>query len=266
MTIKEIINQMWTAIKARFSTATNLVNGSAVGSLRTSFARAEDESYTMGVFSFAEGRDCMARDAFSHAEGEGTIAHAHQHVQGRYNVEDPYSKYFHIVGGGDSKDARSNLYTLDKEGNGWFKGNVYIGGTDMNDLPAVKTCATLDVYNNLAVGMWCSAIGRNQLICGNGNAPDTENKYAFIVGAGDDDSPQNGVTVDRRGNVWLLNNLYVGTNSSGASQDACQFNLRDFWWDTTQALKDMSSSLASLNDSVRDLTTRLEGLESQARQ
>lgn len=247
MTIKEIITQMWATIKARFSTATNLVNGSAAGSLRTSFAKAEDESYTMGVFCFAEGHDCVAKDYVSHAEGVGTIAHAYQHVQGKYNVEDPNSRYIHIVGGG-SEEARSNLYTLDTNGNAWFKGKVHIGGTDMDNLPTVKTCATLDYNNNLAVGRWCNTIGSYHLICGNGNKPDTENKFAFIVGAGDADTPSNGFTVDHCGCAWLKADLYIG----GTPEEPL-FRLNRFAMDVKEQLERMATNLTQFNERLSTL-------------
>lgn len=255
MTIKEIITQMWAAIKARFSTATNLVNGSAAGSLRTSFAKAEDESYTMGVFCFAEGKDCMAKDYVSHAEGNGTIAHAYQHVQGKYNVEDPNSRYIHIVGGG-SEEARSNLYTLDMNGNAWFKGKVYSGGADVDDKQNAKTFATVDYFNNLAVGRWCDTTGSDHLICGNGNEPDTENRFAFIVGAGDDTSQHNGFTVDRYGYAWVLGDLYVG-----GTWDEPHFRLRRFKVDTEAELKSINQSLENHFKLIDELENRVIHLE-----
>ena len=57
-----------------------------------------------------------------------------QHVQGTYNILDTEGsitkkgKYAHIVGNGTSA-KRSNAYTLDWDGNGWFAGDVYVGST-----------------------------------------------------------------------------------------------------------------------------------------
>lgn len=94
---------------------TNLVNGSSTGSLRTTGSFKESTSYTMGDYAFAEGRGTKALAAY-------------QHVQGRYNIEDT-EKYADIVGNGTSTMTKSNAYTLDWNGNGWFSGDVYTGST-----------------------------------------------------------------------------------------------------------------------------------------
>lgn len=91
-----------------------------------------------------EGSKTVAHGSDSHAEGEGTIASANahaQHVQGRYNLQDTDKKYAHIVGNG-TEDARSNAHTIDWDGNAWFAGKIYIGGTGQDDENAVEV-ATL---------------------------------------------------------------------------------------------------------------------------
>lgn len=47
-----------------------------------------------------------------------------------------YGEYAHIVGNGTSEDERSNAHTLDWDGNAWYAGDVYVGGTSQSD--AVK--------------------------------------------------------------------------------------------------------------------------------
>lgn len=47
-------------------------------------------------------------------------------------------KYAHIVGNGTSDNARSNAHTLDWDGNAWFQGNIYVGGTGQDDENAKK--------------------------------------------------------------------------------------------------------------------------------
>lgn len=86
-----------------------------------------------GTSSHAEGYNATATGAYSHVEGESTIASGeHQHVQGRYNVADATSEYAHIVGNG-TRNARSNAHTVDWDGNAWFAGDVYVGGSSQND-------------------------------------------------------------------------------------------------------------------------------------
>lgn len=88
-----------------------------------------------GKSSHAEGRFTSALGLGSHAEGLYTVAKTeYQHVQGAHNILDTEGsatkkgKYAHIVGNGTSA-KRSNAYTLDWDGNGWFAGDVYVGST-----------------------------------------------------------------------------------------------------------------------------------------
>ena len=92
-----------------------------------------------GVSSHAEGETCHASAQGSHAEGHGTIAASeYQHTQGKYNVEDNAGKYAQIVGNGSASNSRSNAHTIDWDGNAWYAGNIYLGGTGMDD-PNAKT-------------------------------------------------------------------------------------------------------------------------------
>ena len=74
--------------------------------------------------SHSEGLATTTKGNYSHSEGRYTIASSPaQHVEGVANIEDAESKYIHIAGNGDW-DARSNAYTLDWDGNGWYQGTV----------------------------------------------------------------------------------------------------------------------------------------------
>ncbi len=78
-----------------------------------------------GINAHAENFATEARGSYSHAEGYYTKANGgYQHVQGKYNIEDTESKYADIVGNGSSESSRSNAYTLDWNGNGWYAGDV----------------------------------------------------------------------------------------------------------------------------------------------
>ena len=108
-----------------------------------SSAHAEGQNTTAsGTASHAEGENTTASGNYSHAEGENTIASSkHQHVQGKFNKEDSSGTYAHIVGNGTgaSSSSRSNAHTVDWDGNGWFAGNVYVGGTSQSEgSPLVK--------------------------------------------------------------------------------------------------------------------------------
>ena len=92
-----------------------------------------------GEASHAEGYFTEANGVYSHAEGESTIASSRiQHVQGKFNVEDSNETYAFIIGNGQNHNNRSNAYTLDWSGNGWFAGKVSAGTVES---PAVPTNA-----------------------------------------------------------------------------------------------------------------------------
>ena len=95
-----------------------------------------------GTASHAENCETIASGAYSHAEGFNTEARGEcQHVQGLYNLIDNSNTYLHIVGNGESTRntdgsytiTRSNAHTLDRDGNAWFQGDVYVGSTSGTD-------------------------------------------------------------------------------------------------------------------------------------
>ena len=105
-----------------------------------SFSQNRRPNTTIGDYSHAEGSNTTASGYYSHAEGYWTIAQGFsQHVQGRYNIPQGDSKiprpsdYLHIVGNGSSDTSRSNCHTLDRSGNAWFAGDVYVGSTSGKD-------------------------------------------------------------------------------------------------------------------------------------
>ena len=123
-----------------------------------SFSLNRKSGTTTGEYSHAEGLNATASAAYSHAEGygataSGTGSHAegyntivskqYQHVQGKYNVEDTSGDYAHIVGNGTGTSARSNAHTLDWDGNAWFAGNVYVGGTSQDNATSLASVATM---------------------------------------------------------------------------------------------------------------------------
>lgn len=106
---------------------------SATNAYSTAFGSG---SLALGLAATAEGYQTIASGHSSHAEGYGTIANGiANHVQGMYNVdqedvaESDYPEYLHIVGNGSSDSSRSNAHTLDRSGNAWFSGDVYVGST-----------------------------------------------------------------------------------------------------------------------------------------
>lgn len=125
-------------------------------------SHAEGEStHAEGGSSHAEGYGSHAVGYTSHAEGCGTHAAGRsQHAQGEYNAIDPEyndrnhgerAKYVHIVGNGTSENERSNAHTLDWNGNAWYAGTVYVGGTSQTDGNEVATKADFGTMELITV-------------------------------------------------------------------------------------------------------------------
>lgn len=92
-----------------------------------------------GMGAHAEGCDTTASGKYSHSEGYGTFASGeYQHVEGKYNIEDTADQYVHIVGNGTADDSRSNIHTLDWDGNAWFAGDIKLGGTGQDNSLAIS--------------------------------------------------------------------------------------------------------------------------------
>lgn len=131
-----------------YVSATGLYGSHAEGSYTkaTGFSsHAEGSNYEYYDDITEEWKDfyTTAEGIASHAEGGGTVASGkYQHVQGRCNIEDTNNVYAHIVGNG-ADGNRSNAHTLDWDGNGWYSGNLYVGGTSQTN--ANKVLSTADI-------------------------------------------------------------------------------------------------------------------------
>ena len=152
------------------------------------YAHAENGNATAsGNQSHAEGWNCTASYNSCHAEGTGTTANtqsAHsegygtvarglaQHAGGYYNVIDTTATegtadrgtYLRIVGNAANSSNRSNAYTLDWSGNGWFSGDVYVGSTSGTNKDAgSKKLATEDQIPSITYGTTDLTPGVSQL-------------------------------------------------------------------------------------------------------
>lgn len=108
-----------------------------------SYSHAQGHSSkATGNFSNAMGQSCTASGSGSSAQGymavasgKQSTAHGYmvnangevQSVRGKLNIIDNNNKYADIVGNGTTS-GRSNAYTLDWNGNAWYKGNVETTG------------------------------------------------------------------------------------------------------------------------------------------
>ena len=131
-----------------------------------------------GKYSHSEGNDSKAAGEASHAEGYGTIATSdYSHVQGCHNVEDTDGIYAHIVGNGSSF-FRSNCHTLDWDGNGWYRGNLYVGGTSQSDGNKLATETYVDnAVSNAGTGGGASYPSVNE----NFNGGEFDNNFDYYI-------------------------------------------------------------------------------------
>lgn len=161
LSITGVVNTVY-PVPEKYLPKLNIVNGSAEGSLRSVNAEEEDTTYKMGEDAISLGWDAEAPGKNAAAIGpraqameENSVAMGYQcragswgqSVFGFNNAIDSAGKYAFIVGNGkkwvsDSQGEYwkpSNGFTLDWDGNAWFAGDVYIGGTSQDDAKKLAT-------------------------------------------------------------------------------------------------------------------------------
>ena len=151
----------------------NLVNGSASGSLRTVSSAIEDTNYTIGQNAFVEGQSGKASGLASHAEGSGCKAIGdYSHAENC--VTDARGDYSHAEGYNTDADGDYSH----AEGGNTQASSAYQHVQGKNNIP--------DSNNTYAH------------IVGNGSAWD---------------STSNAHTLDWSGNAWFAGDVYTGSTS-----------------------------------------------------
>ena len=127
------------------STGGNLIGGASniVENGNYNLLTGNSNEIRNGNSNTCEGSDCNVEGANRcHVEGMGNTSFADDtHIQGRFAKRDYDGRYAHILGNGTGYNNYSNAHTIDWEGNAWYAGKLYIGGTDQDD---GKEVATLD--------------------------------------------------------------------------------------------------------------------------
>lgn len=121
------------------------------GNASGNFTHAEGSGTASNSYSHAEGQSTVANGANAHAEGMYTEAGNMQHAEGFYNLVENLP-VIHMVGNGSS-GARSNAYTLDQLGNGWYAQDVYVGSTsgthkDAGSVKLLRETVITPVYSS----------------------------------------------------------------------------------------------------------------------
>lgn len=179
----------------------NLKDGSAIGSVRGVGTTAEDSSYTMGNYAFAEGSQTTAVGLHSHAENNrakayGNSSHAQGYdtyamgnfssacgnttraygrstfVIGEYNSyptptpdADTRGDHAFIIGNGTSASPDSNALTVGWNGDITVNNHSSSIGTILSHIPNAVSCATAKYYKvasiTLTAGTWIIFTGAN---------------------------------------------------------------------------------------------------------
>ena len=155
--------------------------------------------------SHAEGDNTESSGESSHAEGVNTIASgASSHAEGNNTKASGMSSHTE----GDSTTASGNFShaegnnTKASGGASHAEGSTTISSGDCSHAEGVYTTAS--GYGAHSEGNTTIASGDYQHVQGQYNIEDTENKYAHIVGNGEDDSVRsNAHTLDWKGNAWF---------------------------------------------------------------
>jgi hypothetical protein len=84
-------------LDANYLPNNNILNGSAIGSIRTNGSSVESADYTIGQYAFAEGNVTIASGFASHAEGQNTTAFGKcSHAEGQNTTA--FGNYSHVEG------------------------------------------------------------------------------------------------------------------------------------------------------------------------
>ena len=104
--------------------------------------------YYATSYQYKKGTIDILRKPISLISGTNYETEIHQSNLGT----DTQGKYVHVVGNGVSS-ARSNAYTLDWDGNGWFAGDVFVGGASQDDgVKLLKAGEAIPIPQTASVG------------------------------------------------------------------------------------------------------------------
>jgi len=122
---------------------TNIVDGSASGSVRGINTKSEDSSYKMGNNAWAEGLNTMASGKSSHAEGMGAIASGDfSHVEGREDT-------IRLTLSGDANSLTYTFDYVDEGGANYIASFIFSGVVKLisNNSSDSTTVTNVDIEN-----------------------------------------------------------------------------------------------------------------------
>lgn len=226
-------------------------------------AHAEgNDTYAGGKHSHAEGNETAATGNSAHAEGIGSLASAnYSHAEGndtRALGENSHAEGYLTTALGDASHAEG----------GWtrtLKSYSHAEGLETtangNQSHAEGMGARTNSVGSHAEGYWTIASGEYQHVQGKSNIEDTENKYAHIVGNGDDTIRSNAHTLDWSGNAWFAGEVIVGENNEKlATENMVSSKIAEIVNSAPETLNTLNELAEALGDDPNFATTITEEL------
>ena len=165
----------------------------------------------------------------------------------RYRTEDHNSslaanvqgKYVHVVGNGN-KSARSNAHTLDWDGNGWFAGDVFVGGASQDEgVKLLKEGEAIPIPQTASAGQAIVV----KAVDGNGKPTEWEPVDIPSGGGGSsqwkiirdltitENTDRVDINIDDAGEVFSLHEIQVFayTRSHGDTAESFTFLMNGYW-------------------------------------
>ena len=232
------------------------------------------------ITAWEENKFTLAKDHGSHAEGSNTLAIGNSaHAEGYQNIAS--GKYSHAEGNENvSSGASSHTEGISNIASGdsaHAEGWATIASGDGAHAEGIGTTAEsrsthAEGENTTASGEYSHAEGLNTVAAGEAqhvqgryNVPDTESKYAHIIGSGDSVLPRNVHTIDWYGQGWFAGGLKVGGLDDGSGSDTVATEKYvDYKVKITSDKIDTHNAENTSHNDIRllidDLTTRLNTL------
>ena len=195
---------------------TNMVNGSADGSVRGINTSSEDSSYTMGIYAFAEGFDTKASGDASHAEGDGaTASGTASHAEGsstQATGQGSHAEGFRAQASGSTSHAEGNgakasgsashAEGLDTKATGDFSHAEGVGTT------ASGIASHAEGYGTIAQGHCQHTSGSYNIAQGSGDQH-ASSDYVVIIGNGSDGARSNAFAMKWDGTFVFANGTEI---------------------------------------------------------
>ena len=231
--VQSAIDEVYSSINnidhSAYSTATNLINGDAIGSLQSIGASSGiEENYVIGNYAFAIGHQTKAEALYSHAEGSNTrvLGTGYYGMAGHtegVNTEASNGFGNHAEGYGTvasgTNGAHAEGYATTAAGNASHAEGYGTVASGTNGAHAEGYATTAAGNASHAEGQGTVAASMNQHVEGRYNLEDTSDTYIHITGNGKNANfHSNAHTIDWEGNAWFAGDVYTGF-SNGTSQD-----------------------------------------------